>query len=41
MSYGVILNTPIPVQRKRFRIPLASAICGIFIPPDQFRLFPA
>ncbi len=40
MQNGIILNTPIPIRKKRFRIPLASSICGIMIPPDQFRLFP-
>lgn len=40
MSYGRIMDTPVPVYKKRFRIPMASSIAGIHIPPDQFRLFP-
>lgn len=40
MSYGRILDVPIPINKKRFRIPMASSIAGIHIPPDQFRLFP-
>ena len=41
MQNGIILNHPVPVSTRRFRIPLASSICGVLIPPDQFRLFPA
>lgn len=40
MSYGKIQLYPTPVSKKRFRVPMASAICGINIPPDQFKLFP-
>lgn len=40
MSYGKIQNYPVPVSKKRFRIPMPSSIVGINIPPDQFRLFP-
>ena len=41
MMNGVILPSPIPLARKTFRIPLISAILGILIPPDQFKLIPA
>lgn len=29
------------MSRKAFRMPLISAILGILIPPDQFKLIPA
>jgi hypothetical protein len=41
MANGQILKEPVPVSRKKFRIPLLSAILGILIPPDQFQLIPA
>lgn len=41
MANGHILKQPIPVTRKKFRVPLISAILGILIPPDQFQLIPA
>lgn len=41
MVEGKILYAPIPLSRKTFRIPLISAILGILIPPDQFKLIPA
>ena len=41
MANGKILPQPVPVMRKKFRIPLISAILGILIPPDQFQLIPA
>lgn len=40
MAYGVIQNTPIPISKRRYRMPLASSLCGVLIPPDQFRLLP-
>jgi hypothetical protein len=41
MVNGKILSQPVPLARKKFRIPLISAILGILIPPDQFQLIPA
>lgn len=41
MANGSILKQPVPISRKKFRIPLISAILGILIPPDQFQLIPA
>lgn len=41
MANGRILKQPIPISRKKFRVPLISAILGILIPPDQFQLIPA
>jgi hypothetical protein len=41
MANGKILKQPIPISRKKFRIPLISAILGVLIPPDQFQLIPA
>jgi hypothetical protein len=41
MINGKILEQPVPIARKKFRIPLISAILGILIPPDQFELIPA
>jgi hypothetical protein len=40
MSYGVIQNTPIPISKRKYRCPLPSSLCGVMIPPDQFKLFP-
>jgi hypothetical protein len=41
MVNGKILPQPIPISRKKFRVPLISAILGVLIPPDQFQLIPA
>ena len=41
MQNGTILPQPIPLTRKTFRMPLLSAILGVLIPPDQFKLIPA
>jgi hypothetical protein len=40
MKNGKLLDTPVPVMKRTFRVPLISAICGILIPPDQFQLIP-
>jgi hypothetical protein len=41
MTEGRILPQPLPVGKKTFRMPLLSAILGVLIPPDQFKLIPA
>lgn len=41
MQNGILLPAPVPLRRKTFRVPLISAILGILIPPDQFKLIPA
>lgn len=41
MANGKILKQPVPISRKKFRVPLISAILGILIPADQFQLIPA
>ena len=40
MKNGKLLDVPVPIFKKTFRVPLISAICGILIPPDQFQLIP-
>lgn len=37
---NVILGTPLPVRRRTFLIPVLSAIVGVLIPPDQYKLLP-
>lgn len=41
MVEGKIIQSPVPLTRKTFRIPLISSILGVLIPPDQFQLIPA
>lgn len=41
MANGKLLKEPVPLARKKFRVPLISAILGILVPPDQFQLIPA
>lgn len=40
MSYGKILQAPVPVAQKVFKIPFLSCIMGVLIPVDQFVLIP-
>ena len=40
LSYGKILDAPIPISKKKFKNALISNTIGILIPPDQFVLPP-
>jgi hypothetical protein len=37
---GVIGTTKTPIYRRKFKIPLISAVIGILIDPSQFMLIP-
>lgn len=40
MRNGLILPAPLPVRRRTFLIPLLSAVVGVLIPADQYKLIP-
>ncbi len=40
MQNGNLLPYPVPVQVKRFYIPLLSAVLGVLIPPVSYQLIP-
>lgn len=40
LSYGKVLSAPIPISKKRFKIPLLSTVLGVLIPVDQFVMIP-
>jgi hypothetical protein len=39
-AYGKVLNKPLPIPSKTFKMPLLSGIIGVLIPADQFMLIP-
>ena len=40
ISYGAVLQAPVPVSKKKFKVPLLSGIMGVLIPVDQYLLIP-
>jgi hypothetical protein len=40
MQNGLILPSKIPINRRKFKIPLISAVMGLLIPESQFILLP-
>lgn len=40
MRNGVILPAPVPVRKRTFLMPVLSAVVGVLIPPDQYKLIP-
>jgi|694.fasta_scaffold09425_3 hypothetical protein len=40
MQSGVVLPTKVPIYRKKFKIPLISAVIGMLIDPSQYCLIP-
>ena len=40
LSYGHILQAPIPIQKKVFKVPFISSVMGVLIPVDQYLLIP-
>lgn len=40
MRNGQILPVPLPVRKRTFLVPVLSAIVGVLIPPDQYKLLP-
>ena len=40
MQSGVLLSTKTVIYRKRFKIPLISAVLGLLIDPSQYCLIP-
>lgn len=39
-GYGLPSSLPVPLTMKKFQIPLLSAVIGVLIQADQFRLLP-
>lgn len=40
MTYGQILDSPIPIATKQFTFPLMSSLIGVLIPITQFMMIP-
>jgi hypothetical protein len=40
MQNGVLLQTKMSIYRKRFKVPLISAVLGLLIDPSQYCLIP-
>ena len=40
MGNGNILPVGLPVQVKRFYLPLLSSVLGVLIPPQSYQLLP-
>lgn len=40
LTYGQILQAPVPISKKTFKIPFISTVLGVLIPVDQFLLIP-
>lgn len=39
-GYGKIMEKPLPIPVRTFKIPLISSVMGVLIPADQFLLIP-
>lgn len=40
MRNGLLMPQPMPVRRRTFLIPVLSAVVGVLIPPEQYKLLP-